>query len=51
MHARGVTSLRGTGVFGQNTLAAVKSLQLHNGLPATGILGPNTWKLAWTGKL
>lgn len=51
LHARGVTELHGTGVFGPNTLAVVKRLQLHNGLLGTGVLGPNTWKLAWTGRL
>jgi hypothetical protein len=28
----------------------VKRIQTLNHLPATGILGPNTWKLAWTGR-
>jgi len=49
LHARG-SALQGTGDFGPNTLAAVKRLQGLNGLPQTGLLGPVTWKLAWTGK-
>jgi peptidoglycan hydrolase-like protein with peptidoglycan-binding domain len=42
--------LTGTGEFGPSTLAVVNDLQRQNGLPATGLLGPNTWNLAWTGK-
>jgi peptidoglycan hydrolase-like protein with peptidoglycan-binding domain len=42
--------LTGTGQFGPNTLAVVKDLQRQNGLAATGLLGPNTWNLAWNGK-
>ncbi|MEP6598769.1 MAG: transglycosylase family protein, partial [Actinomycetota bacterium] len=49
MHARGVFPV-GTGYFGPNTLAVVKRLQGQNGLPQTGILGPVTWQLAWTGR-
>ncbi len=49
MHARGLFPV-GTGDFGANTLAAVKHIQAANGLPQTGILGPVTWKLAWTGR-
>ncbi|MBV9593735.1 MAG: transglycosylase family protein [Actinobacteria bacterium] len=49
MHARGFFPV-GTGDFGPNTLAMVKRLQGANGLPQTGLLGPVTWKLAWTGK-
>jgi peptidoglycan hydrolase-like protein with peptidoglycan-binding domain len=49
MKARGAP-LTGTGQFGNNTLAVVKRIQTLNHLPATGILGPNTWKLAWTGR-
>jgi peptidoglycan hydrolase-like protein with peptidoglycan-binding domain len=48
MHKRGA-ALTGTGQFGPKTLAVVKRLQRANHLPATGILGPSTWKLAWTG--
>jgi peptidoglycan hydrolase-like protein with peptidoglycan-binding domain len=48
LHTRG-SFLRGTGDFGPNTLAAVKRIQGENGLPQTGILGPVTWALAWTG--
>lgn len=48
MHTRG-SSLVGTGDFGPNTLAVVKRIQGENGLPQTGILGPVTWALAWTG--
>jgi hypothetical protein len=50
LHARGSTSLSGSGQFGANTLTAVKLIQRLNGLPQTGILGPVTWRLAWTGK-
>ena len=39
----------GTGDYGPNTLAMVKRLQAQNGLIANGEIGPNTWKLAWTG--
>lgn len=49
MKARGAP-LTGTGQFGPVTLSVVKALQQQNGLPPTGILGPNTWALAWTGK-
>jgi resuscitation-promoting factor RpfA len=49
MRSRGAP-LTGTGQFGPNTLAVVNDLQRQNGLPATGLLGPNTWNLAWTGK-
>jgi peptidoglycan hydrolase-like protein with peptidoglycan-binding domain len=49
MHARGYFPV-GTGDFGPNTLATVNRLQRQNGLRVTGLLGPVTWKLAWTGK-
>ena len=49
MKARGAP-LTGTGQFGSKTLAVVKRIQRLNHLAATGILGPNTWRLAWTGK-
>lgn len=49
MHTRGA-SLNGTGVFGPNTLKVVKRLQQLNGLAQTGVLGPETWKLAWAGR-
>jgi len=49
MRARGV-ALTGTGQFGPSTLAVVKRIQQANHLKVTGILGPETWKLAWTGK-
>jgi peptidoglycan hydrolase-like protein with peptidoglycan-binding domain len=48
MHKRG-SKLVGTGYFGPNTLATVNRIQAQNGLPQTGLLGPVTWKLAWTG--
>ena len=48
MHKRG-SILVGSGYFGPNTLAVVKRIQGQNGLPQTGLLGPVTWKLAWTG--
>ncbi len=49
MKARGA-ALTGSGQFGKNTLAVVKRIQRLNHLPATGILGPVTWPLAWKGK-
>jgi resuscitation-promoting factor RpfA len=49
MKARGA-ALTGSGRFGKNTLAVVKRIQRLNHLPATGILGPVTWRLAWKGK-
>lgn len=49
MHTRGFFP-PGTGQFGPLTLAMVKRLQLLNGLPASGLIGPQTWALAWTGK-
>ncbi|MCW2494589.1 peptidoglycan-binding protein [Jatrophihabitans sp.] len=49
MHARGYFPA-GTGQFGPQTLAMVKRLQSLNGLSVTGIIGPATWALAWTGK-
>ncbi|MCL2780939.1 MAG: peptidoglycan-binding protein [Actinomycetia bacterium] len=49
MHARGFFPV-GTGQFGPNTLAMVKQLQRSNGLTPNGQIGPQTWKLAWTGK-
>lgn len=48
MRKRGAP-LTGTGQFGSNTLAVVKRVQRVNHLPVTGILGPETWKLAWLG--
>ncbi len=48
MHARGFFPV-GTGDFGPNTLDMVKRLQGQNGLPETGLLGPVTWRLAWSG--
>lgn len=48
MGARGAP-LTGTGQFGPNTLATVKRLQAANGIPQTGLLGPVTWGLAWSG--
>jgi peptidoglycan hydrolase-like protein with peptidoglycan-binding domain len=49
MHARGYFPV-GTGEYGPNTLRMVKQLQSKNGLVPNGLIGPNTWKLAWTGK-
>ncbi|MCW2529203.1 MAG: Transglycosylase domain protein [Pseudonocardiales bacterium] len=48
LHARG-SYLVGDGNFGPNTQAEVKRIQAQNGLSQTGILGPVTWKLAWSG--
>ncbi|MDQ2751114.1 MAG: transglycosylase family protein [Actinomycetota bacterium] len=49
MHKRGFFPV-GTGEYGPNTLAMVKRLQSLNGLVPNGEIGPNTWRLAWTGK-
>jgi resuscitation-promoting factor RpfA len=49
MHKRGATNLEGTGSFGTNTLAVIKSLQAANHRIPSGVLGPVTWELAWTG--
>jgi peptidoglycan hydrolase-like protein with peptidoglycan-binding domain len=49
MHRRGYFPV-GTGEYGPNTLATVKQLQHLNGLVPNGYIGPNTWRLAWTGK-
>jgi hypothetical protein len=49
MHARGFFPV-GTGEYGPHTLAMVKRLQRLNGLVPNGEIGPNTWRLAWTGK-
>jgi peptidoglycan hydrolase-like protein with peptidoglycan-binding domain len=48
MRARGAP-LTGSGQFGPHTLAVVKAVQQQNGLGVTGLLGPNTWALAWNG--
>jgi resuscitation-promoting factor RpfA len=48
MHKRGFFPV-GTGEFGPNTLAMVKRLQSQNGLVPNGLIGPNTWRTAWTG--
>ncbi len=48
MHARGYFPV-GTGQYGPNTLRMVKRLQSLNGLVPNGYIGPNTWRLAWTG--
>src|SRR3954471_3806485 len=49
MHKRGYFPV-GTGQYGPNTLRMVKQLQRLNGLVPNGYLGPNTWRLAWTGR-
>ena len=48
MHRRGYFPV-GTGQYGPNTLQMVKQLQRLNGLVPNGYIGPNTWRLAWTG--
>ncbi len=50
MAKRGAPLAPGTGQFGPLTVAAAKKLQAENGLTPTGTIGPNTWRLAWTGK-
>jgi resuscitation-promoting factor RpfA len=49
MHARGYFPV-GTGEYGPNTQRMVKQLQRLNGLVPNGYIGPNTWRLAWTGR-
>ena len=49
MHRRGYFPV-GTGEYGPNTLRMVKRLQSLNGLVPNGYIGPNTWRLAWTGR-
>ena len=49
MHQRGYFPV-GTGQYGPNTLRMVKQLQRLNGLVPNGLIGPNTWRLAWTGR-
>jgi hypothetical protein len=49
MHKRGYFPV-GTGEYGPNTLRMVKRLQRLNGLVPNGYIGPNTWRLAWTGR-
>jgi hypothetical protein len=49
MHRRGYFPV-GTGEYGPNTLRMVKQLQRLNGLVPNGYIGPNTWRLAWTGR-
>ena len=49
MHHRGYFPV-GTGQYGPLTLHMVKKLQRLNGLVPNGYIGPNTWRLAWTGK-
>ena len=48
MHARGYFPV-GTGQYGPNTQRMVEQLQRLNGLIPNGYIGPNTWRLAWTG--
>jgi peptidoglycan hydrolase-like protein with peptidoglycan-binding domain len=49
MHRRGFFPV-GTGQYGPHTLQMVKRLQRLNGLVPNGAIGPNTWRLAWTGR-
>ncbi len=49
MHRRGFFPV-GTGEYGPNTYRMVTQLQRLNGLVPNGYIGPNTWRLAWTGK-
>ena len=49
MHRRGYFPV-GTGEYGPNTQRMVKQLQRLNGLVPNGYIGPNTWRLAWTGR-
>ncbi|WP_375489897.1 peptidoglycan-binding protein [uncultured Jatrophihabitans sp.] len=49
MHHRGYFPA-GTGQYGWQTWYMVTQLQRLNGLVPNGLIGPNTWRLAWTGK-
>jgi len=49
MHKRGYFPV-GTGEYGPNTQKMVKQLQRLNGLVPNGLIGPNTWRMAWTGR-
>jgi len=49
MHRRGYFPL-GTGEYGPNTRLMVKQLQRLNALDPNGLIGPNTWRLAWAGR-
>ena len=49
MHRRGYFPV-GTGEYGPHTLEVVKQLQRLNGLVPNGYIGPNTWRLAWSGR-
>jgi peptidoglycan hydrolase-like protein with peptidoglycan-binding domain len=48
MHKRGYIPA-GTGYYGPLTRTLVEQLQRLNGLVPNGYIGPNTWRLAWTG--
>jgi cell wall-associated NlpC family hydrolase len=50
LRAAGYTVLTGSGYFGPNTLAVVKSVQRGNGLKATGRVGPKFWSLLQSGQ-
>jgi resuscitation-promoting factor RpfA len=41
---------QGTGCYYAETRAAVLALQRANGIKASGLLGPKTWRAAWHGK-
>ncbi|MEV6872254.1 transglycosylase family protein [Amycolatopsis sp. NPDC051128] len=43
-------SFTGTGCYLEKTRTAVLALQRANGIKDSGLLGPKTWKAAWTGK-
>lgn len=43
LNAAGFTCGKADGIFGKNTLAAVKSYQKAKGLKVDGIVGPKTW--------
>ncbi len=49
MRRRGAT-MAASGRLDAPTLAVVNRIQRLNGRPATGLLGPVTWGLAWTGR-
>jgi hypothetical protein len=40
----------GTGCYYTKTKTAVLAVQQANGLKSSGLLGPKTWRAAWTGK-
>jgi hypothetical protein len=44
---KGVRGITVDGVFGQQTLTAVRNFQEHEGVAVDGIVGPQTWAAVW----